>query len=115
MAPMRRFGMVDFSLLFLVVALAGAMRAGYLTRAADNGRNSGPLVVQDAADADLQQLIRSVKESNSFVSTAPLADGPEETAHVSPGYAYLLGMTARLVAPMSLIRRYAGASAYSAP
>jgi 4-amino-4-deoxy-L-arabinose transferase-like glycosyltransferase len=79
------------------------VRAGYLMWAADNGRNAGPLVVQDApADADLQQLIKSVKDNNAFVSAAPLADAPEVTAHASPGYPYLVGMTARLVAPNQL-------------
>ena len=103
MAPMRRFGMVDFALLFLVVALAGALRAGYLVRAAGNGQNAGPLIVQDGADqADLQQLIHSVKDNSTFVAAAPLADAPEETAHASPGYPYLIGWTARLVAPGQL-------------
>jgi Dolichyl-phosphate-mannose-protein mannosyltransferase len=100
MAPMRRFGIVDFVFLLCILAIAGGVRAGYLMLAADNGRNAGPLVVQDVAgDADLQQLIRSVKEGNSFSSVAPLADAPEETAHASPGYPYVVGMTARLVAP----------------
>jgi 4-amino-4-deoxy-L-arabinose transferase-like glycosyltransferase len=100
MTPMRRFGLVDFVLFLCVLALAGGVRAGYLMLAADYGRNAGPLVVQDAAsDADLQQLIHSVKNNNTFVSAAPLADGPEETAHVSPGYPYLVGMAARFIAP----------------
>ncbi len=99
MTPLRRFGMADFVLFVCVLALAGGVRAGYLIWAADNGRNSGPLVVQDpAGDADLQQLITSVKDNNTFISTAPLADAPEETAHVSPGYPYLVGMTARFIA-----------------
>ena len=58
--------------------MAGGVRRVNLMWAADNGRNAGPLVVQDTpSDADLQQLIRSVKDSNSFVSNAPLADAPE--------------------------------------
>ena len=77
---------------------------GYLVRAADNGQNAGPLIVQDvAAEADLQQLIHSVKDNNTFVSPAPLADAPEETAHASPGYPYLVGWTARLVVPANWI------------
>src|SRR5665213_1731431 len=98
MTPLRRFGMVDFVLFLCVLALAGGVRAGYLMLAADNGRNAGPLVVQDVASgADLQQLINSVKDNNTFVSTAPLADGPEKTAHVSPGYPYVVGMAARFI------------------
>jgi 4-amino-4-deoxy-L-arabinose transferase-like glycosyltransferase len=100
MIPMRRFGLADFVLFLFVLALAGGVRAGYLVWAADNGRNAGPLIVQDTpSGADLQQLITSVKDNNTFVSAAPLADGPEETAHASPGYPYLVGMTARFVAP----------------
>jgi 4-amino-4-deoxy-L-arabinose transferase-like glycosyltransferase len=99
MTPLRRFGLVDLVLFLGVLALAGGVRAGYLMWAADSGRNAGPLVVQDAAsDADLQQLINSVKDNNTFISTAPLADGPEKTAHASPGYPYLVGMTARIIA-----------------
>ncbi len=98
MTPMRRFGLVDFVLLLGIVALAGGVRAGYLMWAADNGRNAGPLVVQDApSDADLQQIINSVKDNNTFVSAAPLADGPEATAHASPGYPYVVGMAARFI------------------
>jgi len=100
MTPMRRFGLVDFVLFLCVLATAGGVRAGYLMLAADNGRNAGPLVVQDVAgDADLQQLIQSVKDNSTFISTAPLADAPEETAHASPGYPYVVGMASRFVAP----------------
>src|SRR6516225_8287291 len=47
MADLRRFGFADFLLLVLVVALAGAARAGYLMTCCDNGRSPGPLLVQD--------------------------------------------------------------------
>ena len=98
MTPIRRFGLVDFMLLVYVLAIAGGVRAGYLALAADNGRNPGPFVVQDpAANADLATLSASVKDNNTFVSAAPLSDGPEETAHVSPGYPWLLGMASRYI------------------
>ena len=98
MTPIRRFGLVDFMLLVYVLAVAGGVRAGYLALAADNGRNAGPILVQDpAANADLSVLSQSVKDNNTFVSPAPLADGPEETAHVSPGYPWLLGMASRYI------------------
>ena len=77
--------------------VAGGVRAGYLALCADNAHNPGPLVVQDAS-AEQDALKNSVRDVNSFTSAAPLADGPEETAHVSPGYPYLLGLLARYVA-----------------
>ena len=98
MTPIRRFGAVDFVLFLYVVLLAGGVRAGYLALCADNAHNSGALIVQDPADEpDLAALVRSVKDANSFTSAAPLSNGPEETAHASPGYPWALGMLARYV------------------
>ena len=99
MTPLRRFGAVDGVLFLYVVFLASGVRAGYLMLAADNARGPGPLVVQDPArQADLQALSQSVKDGNSFRDTAPLAAGPEETAHASPGFPWLLGLLGRFVA-----------------
>lgn len=98
MTPIRRFGAVDFVLFLYVVLLAGGVRAGYLALCADNAHNSGSLIVQDRADEpDLLALVHSVKDNNAFTSAAPLSDGPEETAHASPGYPWALGMLARYI------------------
>jgi hypothetical protein len=47
MAELRRFGVVDFLLLILILALAAGVRAGYLITLCDNGHSPGPLRVQD--------------------------------------------------------------------
>ena len=98
MTPIRRFGAVDFVLFLCVVLLAAGVRAGYLMLSCDNGRSNGPLVVQDPADqAELQALAHSVRDSNTFTSAAPLSNGPEQTAHASPGYPWLLGLLGRVI------------------
>jgi hypothetical protein len=98
MTPIRRFGAVDFVLFLYVVLLAAGVRAGYLMLTCANGRAAGPLVVQDPGDeTDLRALAHSVRDSNSFASAAPLSSGPEQTAHASPGYPWLLGLLGRVV------------------
>ena len=98
MTPIRRFGVVDFVLFLYVLVMAGGVRSGYLMLTADNGKNAGPLVVQDpAGQAETQALAQSVKNENAFKSAAPFSDGPEETAHASPGYPWLLGQLARVI------------------
>lgn len=109
MADARRFTTLDLALLLLVLALAAGARAGYLMTCADNAGNSGPLRVTDAApplrDFDapaerggapaptgLDALIHNVREHNWFGALAPFATREEQTAHVAPGYPYLVGM-----------------------
>ncbi len=97
--PIRRFGVVDFVLFLYVLLMAGGVRAGYLIMAADWGKNAGLLTVQDPArEADERALADSVRNSNSFIARAPLSDGPEKTAHASPGNPWLVGLLER-VAP----------------
>ena len=47
MADLRRFGLVDFLLLLLTLALAGGARSYYLISCCDKGATPGPLRVQD--------------------------------------------------------------------
>ena len=116
MTPIRRFGAVDFVLFLYVVLLAGGVRAGYLALCADNAHNSGSLIVQDRADEpDLLALVHSVKDNNAFTSAAPLSDGPEETAHASPGYPWRWGCSPGTYRRTSSIPPSAGFSASSAP
>lgn len=121
MADTRRFGLVDFLLLFLVLAVAAGARAGYLATCADMGRSPGPLLVQDPRPplaglpagekllgkeqpTELDALIHNVKEHQWFGSLAPFAAQEEQTAHVAPGYPWLVGMLARVVAAEDLDR-----------
>jgi 4-amino-4-deoxy-L-arabinose transferase-like glycosyltransferase len=114
MADMRRFGLVDLLLLVLVLVVAGGLRAGYLIRCADHSRSDGPLRVQDRSpiltdiDApedmrgaprptEMDVLIYNVQHNHWFGSPAPFAPREEQTAHVSPGYSWLVGTLARFV------------------
>jgi hypothetical protein len=107
MADLRRFGVVDFILLLVVLALAGATRAGYLVTCCDNGRTEGPLRVQDVrlpvpfgnGKTDVQEIVEGLRRANVFRSHSPIPinQTPADTAHVSPGYPWLLGMLSRVV------------------
>src|SRR5262245_31306360 len=110
MAEMRRFSSLDLILLLAVLAAAAGARAGYLMTCADGSRNSGPLRVTDAQrpirdfsapegkmrgaprPTDQDALIHNMMEHQWFGSQAPFAAGEEQTAHVSPGYLYLVGL-----------------------
>lgn len=91
MAEMRRFGLADLVLLVLVLAVAAGARAGYVWTAADGARTSGPLAVQDDPPNDeFNQIAGRLKESGLFMGQAPFAANVEQTAHIAPGYPYLL-------------------------
>src|SRR5262245_55067002 len=98
MADIRRFGPSDFLLLLLVLAAAAGVRAGYLVTCADGGSAEGPLRVQEApAPGDQAELIDHVRRGLWFGSRAPFAPGEETTAHVSPGFPYLVGLLGQYV------------------
>ena len=114
MADIPRFRPADLVLLVLVLAVAASARVGYLVTCADGARNSGPLRVVDeqpplagftAPDnmrgapkpTDQDVLIHHVREKGWFGSKAPFATEEEATAHVSPGYPWLVGLLGRAV------------------
>jgi 4-amino-4-deoxy-L-arabinose transferase-like glycosyltransferase len=97
MAEPRRFGLPDWLLFVLTLALAAGVRAGYLATCADQGRNGGPLAVQDPERTELDALVRNLKGHQSFQGPAPFAEGEEPTAHRAPGYPWLLSGLARVV------------------
>jgi len=91
MFAFRRLGIFECLWLLVIVVIAMAARAWYLNEWADGGRSSGPLQVQGApAPADLKAILANLTENHSFASRAPLAAGEEQTAHVSPGYPFLM-------------------------
>ncbi|MFO0925709.1 MAG: hypothetical protein U0736_01565 [Gemmataceae bacterium] len=120
MVDVPRFRPVDLGLLLLIVAIAAGSRAGYLVNYCDGGRTAGPLRVQDASPAvpgthpdagrgaprptELDQLIDGVKGGGWFGTHAPFAPGEEATAHISPGYPYLVGLLGRYVGDDQLDR-----------
>src|SRR5262245_21099374 len=104
MADMRRFGPADFLLLLVVLAVGAGARAGYLIYCADDGNKSGPLRVQElpvtapGQDRDeVRTLAHNVKDDFAFWTGAPFSTEPEPTAHVAPGYPYLIGLLAQQV------------------
>ena len=105
----RRFTAADLLLLLLVMAAAAGARSWYLTVCADGGQQEGPLRVQDRPPVlaglpaetemnghkpptELDALVENVKEHSWFGSLAPLSDAEEQTAHVAPGYYWLLAL-----------------------
>jgi hypothetical protein len=102
MAEQRRFGLLDFLLMMLVLLVAAGARAGYLYYAADGSASSGYLRVQEIAptrpdmpDDEMERLIVAVRDGGLY-GKAPYSNKEwEQTAHVSPGYPYLVGLLAR--------------------
>jgi hypothetical protein len=113
MADERRFSAQDVLLLVLVVLAAASARAGYLLIWADQGRQTGPLVVQGAElltdlpagtemlgqkpPSETAALAHNVKEYGWYGSLAPFATAEEQTAHTAPGYPWLIALVARFV------------------
>lgn len=100
MTEMPRLRLPDVVLLLAVLAAAVGVRAGYLRSSADSGRSAGPLAVQDDRAAELTTLVNNLKEHRWYGGFGPFAEVEEQTAHVSPGYPWLLGWLAH--APVDL-------------
>jgi Dolichyl-phosphate-mannose-protein mannosyltransferase len=100
MLAIRRLGGMEF--IWLVVVAALAARGWYLNALADGGRSGGPLEVQ-GVPLETRAMSASLSEQHSFSARAPFALGEEQTAHVSPGYPYVLSWLDR--APFSLDTR----------
>jgi hypothetical protein len=118
MTELRRFGWTDFLFLVLVLLAAAGARVGYLLVYADRAGNAGPYLVQgpptpltdlppktelrgQARPTELDSLVHNLKEHQWFGSLAPFAAGEEQTAHVAPGYPWLLSLLARVLDPAS--------------
>src|SRR5438093_1437058 len=112
MTVLRRLGFGDAIVFLLVLIAAGGARAWYLMACCDGANSTGPLLVQDpepalaalppealvhdkARPTEQDALIHNLKEHSWFGSLAPLASQEEKTAHVSPGYPWLLAWLER--------------------
>jgi hypothetical protein len=91
---MRRLGLLDLGLLLLVLAAACGTRAWYLSDQADGATSDGPVIVQGTDAQERNILIRNFQDGRGFRAPAPLGAGEEPTAHVSPGYPWLLALAA---------------------
>jgi hypothetical protein len=97
--------------LLLVVGCAAGTRSWYLIACADNGQREPALLVQGLSRAclvaegnrirartpprELDNLAANLKDLNDFRGMAPLSANEELTAHVAPGYPWLLGVIER--------------------
>jgi hypothetical protein len=112
MAGKRIASPAEAILFVLVLGTALGTRAWYLWACADSGRQDGPIQVQDAwpvlsglpagtemncrtPPTELDALVENVKEHRWFGCLAPLSNTEEATAHVAPGYAWLVGTLQR--------------------
>jgi hypothetical protein len=93
MTEMPRFGLKDALLLLLVLAAAAAVRVGYLFATLDNLADPAPLVVEST-----QGPVKGGTDAAWWQPQAPLEEGNEPTAHVAPGYAWLVGWLVGLLA-----------------
>jgi hypothetical protein len=97
MRELPAFGVTTLLGLLLVVATAAAVRAGYLVAATDSGALRSALVVQapHAEATEQDKLVQSLVNQHGFKGAAPLSDGEEVTAHIAPGYPWLVSFMAR--------------------
>jgi hypothetical protein len=113
MATGRHFNLTDFIAFLLLVAAAAGVRVWYLSVAADNALDEGPIRVQDAqpyasgpdvsapirghgSPSELDVLVNNLKERYQFKSRPPFGQMEQETAHVAPGYPFFLSLLERL-------------------
>jgi 4-amino-4-deoxy-L-arabinose transferase-like glycosyltransferase len=82
----------EWLLLGVILGAAGLARFGYVVMGADSGRGEPALVIQAGrvAPAAEDRLVRNLLDDGAFRGSAPFSDGEETTAHVAPGYHYLV-------------------------
>ena len=105
MTDARPFGLADVVLFLAVLLAAAGARAGYLVACDDRGRAAAPVRVQGEA-AERDSLVAGLRDRGTFATRAPFADAEEETAHVAPGYPWLLGLLARLPVDQAATARW---------
>ena len=106
MFAFRRLGVLEYFWLLVIVVVAMAARTWYLNEWADGGRSSGPLQVQGTPPAaDLKAILANLTENHWFASRAPLASAEEQTAHVSPGYPWLMAWLDRVPTSLGTLDR----------
>lgn len=108
----QRLNFFDYIFLVVVLVLAAGSRFGYLYLAVDQAKGTPVWQVQgdpphypmqagtklrDKENPnELDNLVHSLHENGQFASIAPLAGEQETTAHVAPGYPWLVAQVAKL-------------------
>jgi hypothetical protein len=107
--------------LLIVIGCTAGTRSWYLVACADNGQSEPALLVQGLSrpclvaegnrlrartPRELDNLAANVKDSNEFRGMAPLSSSEELTAHIAPGYPWLLGFIETWSATPDTIMRW---------
>jgi 4-amino-4-deoxy-L-arabinose transferase-like glycosyltransferase len=98
----------EWLLLGVILGAAALARFGYVFVATDGGQSEPALQVQAgrvAPDAD-DRLVRNLIDEGAFRGRAPLSDGEDATAHVAPGYYYLIAQFHLLDWPAAAMVRW---------
>ncbi len=97
------FRWTDLLWFVLIVGLGVASRGWYLYECVNQGTSEEPpFVVQDGSTQDwktnteLTQLVDNLREEYWFGCKAPLSPGEEATAHVAPGYPWMVYLTTQI-------------------
>src|SRR5262249_47782795 len=85
-----RWTTLDLALLGLVLLAAGGVRAWYVSECADEGALAALLQVQGPTPAD--NLVHNLAAERWFGGFAALAVKEETTAHVAPGYPWMVAV-----------------------
>src|SRR5438094_10303893 len=96
MPDTRRFGGLEYLLLFLVLAAAAGVRCWYVGVCAQNGSSAGPLQVQDLSPDDRAQLVENLSRDAGFGIGGNESGPPTRVAHPAPLYPYALSALRRL-------------------
>src|ERR1019366_6240295 len=105
------FTVWTFLNLVLVIGCAAGTRSWYVAVCADNGHGDAALQVQGDSlnlhpsegkrirartpPTELDNLAANINDNQEFRGLAPLANDEELTAHIAPGYPWLLSVSAR--------------------
>jgi 4-amino-4-deoxy-L-arabinose transferase-like glycosyltransferase len=122
MTDMPRFRFADLLLLLILLAIAAGSRIWYVGVGTDQGFGPPPLHAQTTPPrlnfaeevtllgkknpTERDNLIANIKDEHWFGCLAPLADKEEQTAHVAPGYPWLVALLARWVDEPEAILRW---------
>ena len=98
----RRTSLWDWTGIVVILALAAGSRLGYLLACSSNAEMAPMFQVQGHSALD-SPLVRNLKEQNWFGGAAPLSANEETTAHVAPGYPWLVSLLARWELPVGTV------------
>src|SRR5262249_11369230 len=106
MKPVPPLGLVGLLACVVVVLVAAVTRVGYVMSFCDGGGRAARFAVQEPGSradlpsgmkmrgqffpGELDELVDNLQQHRWFGSLAPLSDVEERTAHVPPGYGWLV-------------------------